>query len=175
MKIFLFSITGQVGWELQRSLAPLGHLTALDVDSNVHCGDFTNLQGLADTVRAVRPDVVINATVHTAANKAESELEFARNLDVLAPDVLAQEATKLGAWLVHYSTDYAFDGSGTRPWIETDTPAPLSVYGQTKPEASSWVRSIAPSTGFCAPVGSTRRAVATSPSPCCAWRKSVTV
>ena len=121
------------------SLAPLGHLTALDFDSTSHCGDFSNLQGLSDTVRAVRPDVIINAAAHTAVDKAESEPELARTLNALAPGVLAQEAAKLGAWLVHYSTDYVFDGSGTRPWTEADTPAPLSVYGQTKLEGEQLV------------------------------------
>ena len=134
MKILLFGKGGQVGWELQRSLAPLGEVVALDHDSAEHCGDFSNLPGLADTVRAVRPDVIVNAAAHTAVDKAESEPELARMINATAPGVLAQEAQKLGAWLVHYSTDYVFDGSGTKPWIETDTPAPLSVYGQTKLE-----------------------------------------
>ena len=139
MKILLFGRDGQIGWELQRSLAPLGHLTALDFDSTSHCGDFSNLQGLADTVRALRPDVIVNAAAHTAVDKAESEPELARTLNALAPGVLAQEAAKLGAWLVHYSTDYVFDGSGNRPWTETDTPAPLSVYGRTKLEGEQLV------------------------------------
>lgn len=139
MNILLFGKGGQVGWELQRSLAPFGHLTALDFDSTSHCGDFSNLQGLADTVRALRPDVIVNAAAHTAVDKAESEPELARTLNALAPAVLAQEAAKLGAWLVHYSTDYVFDGSGSRPWTETDTPAPLSVYGQTKLEGEQLV------------------------------------
>jgi dTDP-4-dehydrorhamnose reductase len=139
MNILLLGKGGQVGWELQRSLAPLGHLTALDFDSTSHCGDFSNLQGLADTVRALRPDVIVNAAAHTAVDKAESEPELARTLNARAPGVLAQEAAKLGAWLVHYSTDYVFDGSGNRPWTETDTPAPLSVYGRTKLEGEQLV------------------------------------
>lgn len=134
MKILLLGKGGQVGWELQRSLAPLGALTALDFDSAEHCGDFTKPAALADTVRAVCPDVIVNAAAHTAVDKAESEPELARTINAVAPAVLAQEATRLGAWLVHYSTDYVFDGSGTEPWRETDTPAPLSVYGQTKLE-----------------------------------------
>ncbi len=92
MNILLLGKGGQVGWELQRSVAPLGHLTALDFDSTSHCGDFSNLQGLADTVRAVRPDVIVNAAAHTAVDKAESEPELARTLNALAPGVLAQEA-----------------------------------------------------------------------------------
>ena len=134
MNILLLGKGGQVGWELQRSLAVLGNLTALDFDSTEHCGDFANPVGIADTVRALRPDVIVNAAAHTAVDKAESEPELARLLNATTPGVLAQEAARLGALLVHYSTDYVFDGSGTRPWVETDTPAPLSVYGRTKLE-----------------------------------------
>ena len=139
MKILLLGKNGQVGWELQRSLAPLGELMALDRHSTDFCGDLTNLQGLAETMRAVRPDVIVNAAAHTAVDKAESEPELARTLNATAPGVLAQEAHKLGAWLVHYSTDYVFDGSGSQPWRETDTPAPLNVYGQTKLEGEQLI------------------------------------
>ena len=134
MKILLFGKGGQVGWELQRSLAPLGEVIALDFDSTGLCGNFTNLEGIAATVRQVAPDVIVNAAAHTAVDKAEVEPELARTLNALAPGVLAAEAQKLGAWLVHYSTDYVFDGSGSSPWRETDTPRPLSVYGRTKLE-----------------------------------------
>lgn len=134
MKILLFGKGGQVGWELQRSLAPLGELVALDFDSTELCGDFTRPEALAETVRAVRPDVIVNAAAHTAVDKAEREPELARTINATAPGVLAREATTLGAWLVHYSTDYVFDGSGSQPWKETDTPAPLNVYGHTKLE-----------------------------------------
>ena len=139
MKILLFGKNGQLGWELQRSLAPLGDLIALDRHSQDLCGDLGNLPGLADTVRALRPDVIVNAAAHTAVDRAESEPELARTINALAPGVLAQEAAKLGAWLVHYSTDYVFDGSGSRPWVETDTPAPLGVYGETKLEGERLV------------------------------------
>ncbi|MES2508810.1 MAG: dTDP-4-dehydrorhamnose reductase [Pseudomonadota bacterium] len=139
MKILLLGKGGQVGWELQRSLAPLGELLALDFDSTNFCGDFTKPQDLAQTVRAVHPDVIVNAAAHTAVDKAESEPELARLINATASGVLAQEARKLGAWLVHYSTDYVFDGSGTQPWAETDTPAPLNVYGQTKLEGEQLI------------------------------------
>jgi len=139
MKILLFGKGGQVGWELQRSLAPLGQLTCLDFDSRELCGDFTNLQGLADTVDAVRPDVIVNAAAHTAVDKAESEPDLARTLNALAPGALAQAAARAGAWMIHYSTDYVFDGSGTTPWRESDEPAPLSVYGRTKLEGEQLV------------------------------------
>ena len=140
MNILLFGKNGQVGWELQRSLSVLGQVTALDFDSNTHCGDFSNPAGMADTVRALRPDVIVNAAAHTAVDKAESEPDLARLLNATTPGVLAQEAAKIGAWLVHYSTDYVFDGSGTRPWNETDTPAPLSVYGHTKWEGERLIQ-----------------------------------
>ena len=140
MNILLFGKGGQVGWELQRSLAVLGHVTALDHDSTDHCGDFANPEGIAATVRALKPDVIVNAAAHTAVDKAESEPDVARLLNATTPGVLAREAAALGAWLVHYSTDYVFDGSGTRPWVETDTPAPLSVYGRTKLEGEQLVQ-----------------------------------
>ena len=139
MKILLFGKNGQLGWELQRSLAPLGDLVALDRHSQHLCGDLGNLSGLADTVRTLRPDVIVNAAAHTAVDMAESEPELARTINALAPGVLAQEAGKLGAWLVHYSTDYVFDGSGSRPWAEGDIPAPLGVYGRTKLEGEQRV------------------------------------
>ena len=134
MKILLFGKGGQVGWELQRSLAPLGELVALDFDSTDLSGDFSKPESLAETVRRVAPDAIVNAAAHTAVDKAESEVAFARTLNATAPGVLAEEAARLGAWLVHYSTDYVFDGSGQRPWCEDDTTAPLNVYGQTKRE-----------------------------------------
>ena len=139
MKILLLGKNGQVGWELQRSLAPLGEVTALDRHSSDFCGDLSNLPGLAETVQMLRPDVIVNAAAHTAVDKAESEPELAHLINATAPGVLAQEAHKLGAWLVHYSTDYVFDGSGSQPWVETDTPAPLSVYGNTKLEGEQLI------------------------------------
>jgi dTDP-4-dehydrorhamnose reductase len=138
-KILLFGKGGQVGWELQRSLAPLGEVVAVDFDSTDLCGDFTNLVGLAETVRQVKPTIIVNAAAHTAVDKAESEPDLARTINALAPDVIAAEAQKLDAWLVHYSTDYVFDGSGSQAWKESDTPAPLSVYGQTKLEGEQAV------------------------------------
>ncbi|AZP11721.1 dTDP-4-dehydrorhamnose reductase [Undibacterium parvum] len=140
MKILLFGMDGQVGWELQRSLAPLGELIALDAYSTNLCGDFTNLEGIAQTIRSVMPDIIVNAAAHTAVDKAESEPELARTINALAPGVLAQEAKRIGAWLIHYSTDYVFDGSGDQAWLETDTPAPLSVYGKTKLEGETAIR-----------------------------------
>ena len=140
MNILLFGKNGQVGWELQRSLSVLGAVTALDFDSTDHCGDFAQPEAVADTVRALRPDVIVNAAAHTAVDKAESEPDFALLLNATTPGAVAQEAARLGALLVHYSTDYVFDGSGDRPWVETDTPAPLSVYGRTKLEGEQLIQ-----------------------------------
>ena len=134
MKILLLGKNGQVGWELQRSLAPLGDVIALDRHSAPLCGDLSNPQGLAQTVRTLRPDVIVNAAAHTAVDKAESEPEVARTLNALAPAALAQAAAEVGAWLVHYSTDYVFSGEGQTPWQEGDATGPLGVYGQTKLE-----------------------------------------
>ena len=132
MHILLFGKNGQVGWELQRSLAPLGRVTAVDFDSTDYCGDFSNPAGVAETVRLLKPDVIVNAAAHTAVDKAESEREFAELLNATSVAAIAKEAEALGAWLVHYSTDYVFDGSGERPWVESDETAPLNVYGETK-------------------------------------------
>lgn len=144
MKILLFGKDGQVGWELQRSLAPLGEIVALDHDSADHCGDFTNLTGLIDSVRAVGPDLIVNSAAHTAVDKAQSEPDLVRSINATAPGVLAQEAARLGAWLVHYSTDYVFDGTGSRPWTESDLPAPLNVYGQSKLEGERLIQAECP-------------------------------
>jgi dTDP-4-dehydrorhamnose reductase len=139
MKILLLGKNGQVGWELQRSLAPLGELLALDRHSSEHCGDLSQPERLAQTVLAWRPDVVVNAAAHTAVDKAESEPELARCLNATAPAALAQAATQIGALLVHYSTDYVFNGQGQSPWQEDDATGPLSVYGQTKREGEQGI------------------------------------
>jgi dTDP-4-dehydrorhamnose reductase len=133
MKILLLGKDGQLGWELQRSLAPLGELTALGPDTPG--GDYARLEEVQRAVRSLAPDVIVNAGAHTAVDKAESEPDLARQLNALAPAMLAAEAKRLGAWLVHYSTDYVFDGSGSAAWVETDTTNPLSVYGRTKVES----------------------------------------
>ncbi len=140
MKILLLGKNGQVGWELQRSLAPLGELVALDRHSRDQCGDLSNLPGLASTVRALRPDVIVNAAAYTAVDNAQGDQNAARTINADAPGVLAREAAKLGALLVHYSTDYVFNGSGHHAWAESDTPAPLSVYGQTKLEGEQQIQ-----------------------------------
>ncbi|MFP2516777.1 dTDP-4-dehydrorhamnose reductase [Buttiauxella agrestis] len=132
MNILLFGETGQVGWELQRSLAPLGNVIAVDVQSTEYCGDFSNPEGVAETVRRVKPDIIVNAAAHTAVDKAESEREFAQLLNATSVEAIAKEAEKINAWLIHYSTDYVFPGDGTKPWVESDATAPLNTYGETK-------------------------------------------
>lgn len=135
MKILLLGKNGQVGWELQRSLAPLGELVALhrhSTEADGGCGDLSNPQGLRDTVQRLRPTVIVNAAAHTAVDKAESEKALAHTINAEAPGVLSAAARDVGALLVHYSTDYVFDGSGANPWREDAATGPLSVYGQTK-------------------------------------------
>lgn len=132
MKILLFGKNGQVGWELQRSLAPLGELLALDRQDRQHCGDLSNPNGIAATIRALRPNVIVNAAAYTAVDKAEAEIELANTINCAAPRAMAEAATECGAWLLHYSTDYVFNGSGNRAWREDDATGPLNVYGQTK-------------------------------------------
>ena len=143
MKILLLGKNGQLGWELQRSLATLGELLALDRSDTNYCGDLGNPQGIADTVRAVRPDVIVNAAAYTAVDKAESEIELANTINAITPGVLAEEAKKANAWLVHYSTDYVFDGSGDKAWQEDDKTGPISVYGQTKLAGEQAIQAVA--------------------------------
>lgn len=133
MKILLLGKNGQVGWELQRSLAPLGELVALDrhpVDGL--SGDLSDLDALRATIRQVSPDIIVNAAAYTAVDKAESEVELADRVNGLATQVMAQEALTLGAWLIHYSTDYVFSGKGVAPWRESDQVSPVNHYGSSK-------------------------------------------
>ena len=133
MNLLLLGCNGQVGWELQRALAPLGTVTACDFDTDgEYRADFSDPGSLAPLVRRLRPDVIVNAAAHTAVDKAESEPELAQALNATAPGVLAREAQALGSLLVHYSTDYVFDGSGDAPRAEDAPTGPLSVYGRTK-------------------------------------------
>jgi len=136
VKILLLGRNGQLGWQLQRSLAPLGEVIALASQAqdnpNQWCGDLANPDGLRHTLREIAPDLVVNAAAYTAVDKAQTETEKAYAVNALGPAVLAEETLRLGAWLMHFSTDYVFDGSGTRPWRESDTCAPLSVYGASK-------------------------------------------
>jgi dTDP-4-dehydrorhamnose reductase len=124
---------GKVGWELRRALAPLGDVTALGREpSDGSSGDLERPDELRRALRRLEPDVIANAAAYNDVDGAEAEPERAERVNAEAPGVLAAEAASLGAWLVHYSTDYIFDGSGTKPWREDDAPAPLNVYGASK-------------------------------------------
>ena len=133
MKILLLGKNGQVGWELQRALAPLGELVALDRQGGEGlCGDLADLDGLRQTIRSVSPNVRVNAAAYPAVDKAESEPERAELINAKASQVMAQEMLKLDGWLLHYSTDYVFNGGGLKPWKEDDLTGPLNHYGVTK-------------------------------------------
>lgn len=133
MKILLLGKNGQVGWELQRSLATLGDIIALDrTGADGLTGDLADLEGLRETIRSCQPDIIVNAAAYTAVDHAEQQQELAELINAEAPRVLAEEAYRSGALLVHYSTDYVFDGSGEKPLAETDAPAPVNQYGAGK-------------------------------------------
>lgn len=136
MKILLLGKDGQVGWELKRALAPLGDVRA--------CGrgdaDFAEPESLRALVRENKPDVIVNAAAYTAVDRAENDWLAAHKCNAVAPGVLAEEAATRGSWLVHYSTDYVFDGAKEGAWIETDETNPLSVYGRTKCEGEERIR-----------------------------------
>lgn len=140
MKILLLGKNGQLGWELQRSLVPIGELVALGRDDSPLAANFANPEALVASVREIRPQVIVNAAAYTAVDKAETELELARKVNAVAPGALAREAAALGAWLVHYSTDYVFDGTGEIAWTEEAPTAPLNVYGKTKLEGEGLIR-----------------------------------
>lgn len=130
MKILLTGATGQVGYELERSLQGLGEVTAPRRAQM----DLADLGQVRDVIRALRPGLIVNAASYTAVDQAETEPVLARRINAEAPAVMADEARKLGAAMVHYSSDYVFDGSKTGPYLETDTPCPINVYGRTKLE-----------------------------------------
>ena len=130
MKILLTGRSGQVGWELERALPALGEVLATDRDTL----DLADPDAIRRAVREGKPDVIVNAAAYTAVDRAESEPNLARQINAVAPGILAEEAKRAGALLVHYSTDYVFDGTKTSPYTEDDPPNPLNVYGRTKLE-----------------------------------------
>jgi dTDP-4-dehydrorhamnose reductase len=141
MKILLLGCNGQVGWELQRALSPLGELIACDFDSAARLrADFTQPSSIGELIDRVQPEVIINSAAHTAVDKAESEPTLARDINAITPGVIADRARASGALLVHYSTDYVFDGSGDQPRDESAVTGPLSVYGKTKLEGEELIR-----------------------------------
>lgn len=127
-KILLVGRNGQVGWELQRTLATLGDVIAIDR----HGMDLANPDSIRNAIRTIRPNLIVNAAAYTAVDKAESEPELAMAINGIAPGIMAEEAKLIGAAMVHYSTDYVFDGAKTSPYTEDDIPNPISVYGKTK-------------------------------------------
>jgi dTDP-4-dehydrorhamnose reductase len=127
-RLLLLGGSGQIGWELRRTLAPLAEVIA---PSRAEC-DLSELNGLKEFVRGVRPEVLVNAAAFTAVDDAESDVGAATKVNAEAPGVLAEEAARVGALLVHYSTDYVFDGSAAKPYREEDLTHPLNVYGATK-------------------------------------------
>jgi len=140
MKILLFGKNGQVGWELHRSLASLGEVIAIASNNPDLCGDLSNFSGISHTIKTIKPALIVNAAAYTAVDKAEGEKEKAQLINTEAVGMLADEAKKYDAWLVHYSTDYVFDGSRAVPWKETDEPNPLNVYGVTKLEGEKAIQ-----------------------------------
>jgi dTDP-4-dehydrorhamnose reductase len=128
MKILLTGKDGQVGFELARALAPLGEVVAV---GRADC-DLADADALRALVRRVAPDVIVNPAAYTAVDKAEAERDLAYAVNARAPGLLGEEAARIEALVVHYSTDYVFDGADTTPWTEDDTPAPRSVYGSSK-------------------------------------------
>jgi dTDP-4-dehydrorhamnose reductase len=128
VKILITGKSGQVGWELQRILTPLGNIVATDRSEL----DLTSAMSIRDRVREIDPNIIVNAGAYTSVDKAESEPELAMAVNGIAPGILAEEAERLDALLIHYSTDYVFDGTKNEPYVEGDIPNPLNIYGETK-------------------------------------------
>lgn len=128
MKILVTGKTGQVGYELERSLQGLGEIIALDRSQM----DLSDLAQVRDVIREIKPGLIVNPAAYTAVDKAETESELAMRVNGEAPGLMAEEARKLGAAIIHYSTDYVFDGTKTGPYIETDSTCPINVYGASK-------------------------------------------
>lgn len=133
MKIVLLGSTGQIGWELQRTLAPLGRVIPLQRQgNNLLCGDLLHIDDLKKSIRILQPNIIVNAAAYTAVDQAETDADLAEAINADAPEMLAREAEHLDAWYVHYSTDYVFDGTESSPRKEGDTTQPINIYGSTK-------------------------------------------
>src|ERR1019366_1411867 len=137
-KILVFGRIGQVGWELRHKLACLGLVTAIEYPEV----DFSQPDSIRAAVRATEPAVILNAAAYTAVDKAESDPDLAAAINATAPGVIAEEAKRLGSLLVHYSTDYVFDGAKQFPYVETDAPNPINVYGKTKLGGDQAIQSV---------------------------------
>ena len=138
MKILLFGKNGQLGWELQRTCMLLGEIIALDYPEV----DLANSDELRSVIQQAKPDLILNAAAYTNVDKAEDEPELARKVNALAPAIMAEEMKRLNGGLVHYSTDYVFDGTKGSPYVETDTPNPINTYGLTKLEGEQLVQGV---------------------------------
>jgi len=139
MKILLFGKSGQLGWELQRSLSLLGQVVAMGTNDSP-CADFRDPSGVAATLRRFSPDVIVNAAAYTAVDRAETDVETAMTVNAVTPGMLARVAAETGTFLVHYSTDYVFDGTGSAPWRESDPVNPVNVYGSSKLAGEEGIR-----------------------------------
>lgn len=138
-RILILGKSGQVGWELQHRLLCSGEVLALDQPDV----DFTSPDSIRNAVRAAKPAIIVNAAAYTAVDKAEVEVELATAINATAPGILAEEAKRLGSLLIHYSTDYVFDGTKLAPYLETDRPNPINVYGKTKLAGDEAIQSVA--------------------------------
>jgi dTDP-4-dehydrorhamnose reductase len=139
VKIVLFGMNGQVGWELQRALAPLGDVVCVGRSGESMRADFSNPDTVLQILQQTSPTVIVNAAAYTAVDMAEEDSENAMKTNAHTPAILAAEAKKQGALLLHFSTEYVFDGKGERPWLETDVAAPLNVYGMSKLEGEQLI------------------------------------
>lgn len=135
MKFLLIGKTGQLGWELRRTCMTLGEIIAVDYPEV----DLANIKALRELIHTVKPNILLNPAAYTAVDKAESEYELARLVNGVAPGVMAEEMKKLGGALIHYSTDYVFDGEKGTSYVETDAPNPINAYGFTKLEGEQQV------------------------------------
>jgi len=142
-KIVIIGGNGQVGWDLQRSLATLGEVITVNRQSSFLPIDLSQTDSIITALNLIKPDVIINASAYTTVDKAESEVDLARKINALAPAILAEQANRLNALLVHYSTDYVFNGKSTTPYTENDKAEPLNVYGQTKLEGDLAIQQVA--------------------------------
>jgi len=140
LKIMLTGKNGQVGWELNRTLLPLGEIIALD---RTEC-DLSSPESLRSLIKEIKPNVIVNAAAHTAVDKAETEEELATIINGVSPGVIAEEAKKSGALLVHYSTDYVFDGAKDSPYTEEDRPNPINAYGRSKLKGEKAIQEASP-------------------------------
>lgn len=137
-KILLIGKNGQIGWELQRTLSPLGKVLSYDRQTL----DLNDPQAISHLIRELTPDLIVNAAAYTAVDQAENDQAMANAINAMAPGVMAEEAKKCGALFVHYSTDYVFNGANTTPYLEDDTPNPLNWYGKTKWEGERAIREV---------------------------------